>query len=167
MYLPKKKINGAIGISMIETIETLNPSFLFPFFPSRHQHKTSRWSQFPAMSDAEFAAAVMPETYQNDALRQQPVHARHKSSLALMVALLATLQRALQLLRVQRALLAVWLLAAMHASRAVGRALLAQQRVLLAARCSHSNVCCWPLVAEISDLDSLSSFSSDNSSAIY
>ena len=48
-YLAKEKNYGTIGIWMIKTIKTLNPSFSLP---NRHHHKGHYCSETPAISDA-------------------------------------------------------------------------------------------------------------------
>ena len=125
-YQPKEKIYGTIGIVMIKTIKTLNPSFSFP---SRHHHKGSDCS---SKSDADLTITATPRSHQTtpSASRRRPQASNPRALVggaagrALLLCVAAGLQCAL--------------LAACAASRAL-LAACAAGRMLLAAGCRCQN----------------------------
>ena len=132
-YLPKEKNYETIGIVMIKYIKTLNPSF---YLPAAITTKVNHCSQFPAISDAEFAAAVTPETCQTTPSRCT----ESSCSRCLLRVLAVARERALAAARIACvagcASSTRWLLAC--SARCWQRALRAArcwQRALRAARC--------------------------------
>ena len=123
-YQPTEKIYETIGIVIIKTIKTLNPSFSLP---RHHHHKGSDCS---SKSDADLTITAMPGSHQT-----MPSASRRRLQVSSPCALAGGAAGRALLLRVvaglQRALLA-----ACTASRALLAAARAcWQHVLLAARC--------------------------------